>query len=178
MTTEETAKVMEYIKTCYPFAWKQVDAKKTVAVWADQFSEEPRPLVMAAVKAYVSTNATDYPPNIGQIKAMIHKLSAGDELTASDAWTHIRKAISNSGYHAAEEFENLSDTEKRLVGSPKQLYDWAMMDVGTLDSVVASNVQRSFRSVTEKVRFEAALPQTVKALTQRLFLQGATNEQI
>lgn len=176
MTTEETAKVMEYIKTCYPFAWKQVDAKKTVAVWADQFSEEPRPLVMAAVKAYVSTNATDYPPNIGQIKAMIHKLSAGDELTASDAWTHIRKAISNSGYHAAEEFENLSDTEKRLVGSPKQLYDWAMMDVDTLDSVVASNVQRAFRSVAERKRFEAALPQTVKALTQRLLLQGVPDE--
>lgn len=178
MTTEETAKVMEYIKTCYPFAWKQVDAKKTVAVWADQFSEEPRPLVMAAVKAYVATNASDYPPNIGQIKAMIHKLSAGDELTESDAWTHIRKAISNSGYYAAEEFEKLSEVEKRLVGSPKQLYDWAMMDVSTLDSVVASNVQRAFRSVTEKVRFEAALPQTVKALTQRLLLQGATNEQI
>lgn len=175
---EETAKVMEYIKTCYPFAWKQVDAKKTVAVWADQFGEEPRPLVMAAVKAYVSTNATDYPPNIGQIKAMIHKLSAGDELTASDAWIHIRKAISNSGYYAAEEFEKLSDTEKRLVGSPKQLYDWAMMDVDTLDSVVASNVQRAFRSVTERKRFEAALPQTVKALTQRLLLQGVTNEQV
>lgn len=161
MTVQETGRVIDYIKIAFPMAWKDVDHKKTVAVWADMFADEDVRSVMAAVKAYTATDASGFAPSIGAIKSELVKAKLAGAPTAQDAWNHIRKAISNSGYHAAEEFEQLTAAEQRIVGSPRQLYDWGQMDVETLDSVVASNVQRAYRAIWEAERDRLALPSSV-----------------
>ena len=80
---------------------------------------------------------------------------------ANEVWQHIRYAISNSGYHAVEEYARLSPIEQRLVGSPRQLYDWGQMDVERLDSVVASNVQRNYRELISQEAYQLSLPSNV-----------------
>lgn len=164
MTRKEMAEVMDYLKSSYPATWEKgvMDERKTIAVWTDQFADTDARIVQAAVKSIVATNTSDYAPNIGQIKAEIYKLTSGG-VDVQEMWTHIRAAISNSGYHAGEEFSKLSPIERKVVGSPRQLYDWGMMDVDTLDSVVASNVQRALRDRVEVERYQAALPASVKA---------------
>lgn len=53
----------------------------------------------------------------------------------------------------------LSDTVRRVVGSPSQLREWAMMEPDTVQSVVASNFQRSYRSRAASEKEFAALPE-------------------
>lgn len=171
MTVSDMAKVMEYLKTAYPMAWRDVNEKRTLAVWADQFAGDEPEIVQMAVKAFVAMDASGYPPSIGQIKHMAYELRNNTTETAQEAWTHIRAAISNSGYYSGEEFEKLSPVEQRLAGSPRQLYDWSQMSVETLDSVVASNVMRSFKAVQEKEQYRAMLPPAVKAFAERMLLE-------
>ena len=163
MTVKEMAAVMDYLKTSYPYTWEKgvTDERKTISVWADQFADDDPKLVQAAVKSIVATSTSDYAPTIGQVKAEMYRLSAGGA-NAQEMWTHIRKAISNSGYHSADEFALLSPIERKVVGSPRQLFDWSQMDVETLDSVVASNIQRALRDRMETERYQAALPISVR----------------
>lgn len=161
MTVTETAKIMDYLKNGCPNGTRQLDEKKAVLVWADIFSDEEYPLVVAAAKAYVSTNTSGFFPVPAQIKAEITKARMAGMPDANEVWQHIRDAISNSGYHAVEEYARLSPIEQRLVGSPRQLYDWGQMDVERLDSVVASNVQRNYRELISQEAYQLSLPSNV-----------------
>lgn len=161
MTVAETAKIMEYLKQGCPNGTKQLDEKKAVMVWADQFADEEYALVAAAARAYVATNTSGFFPVPAQIKAEITKARMADMPEPYEVWNHIRKAISNSGYHAGEEFDLLSPIEQRLVGSPRQLYEWGQMDIDRLDSVVASNIQKNYRELVSKESYRMALPTSV-----------------
>ena len=66
-------------------------------------------------------------------------------MTAQEAWNLVARAIRNSGYESRKEYDNLPPDIQRLVGSPEQLRDWAMMDSSTVHSVVASNFQRALQ---------------------------------
>ena len=156
MTIKETAAIMEILTIAYP-NWK-VDGAKALKLWANMFADDDPEQVALAVKAYIATDTSGFAPSIGQIKTQIVKMESASMPTDQDAWTHIRAAISNSGYHSGEEFAKLTPIEQRIVGSPRQLYDWALMDVDTLDSVVASNVQRAYRRIQEREQYKLALP--------------------
>lgn len=168
MTTAETARVLEYLKTCYPSAWKDINEKRMVAVWADQFSDTDYGLVTAAVKAFVATDHSGYVPSIGQIKHQINLFHDFGDPTPTEAWNHIRQAISRSAYYSDTEFAKLTEIEQRLVGSPRQLFDWSQMDADTVDSVVASNVQRGFTAIMQRRQYEQALPSAVKERLKQL----------
>lgn len=170
MTVEEMGKVIDYIKTCYPQAWKDVDVKKTVAVWAGMFADDNKHDVMMAVKAYVASDTTGFAPSIGQVKSEMIRVQLQGAPSANDAWTHIRKAISNSAYYSESEFRALTPAEQRIVGSPRQLFDWSQMDVDTLDSVVASNVRRAYQSLADSERYRMTLP--AKLLAQLSEFEG------
>lgn len=168
MTVNEVASILEYIHACYPDRWRNVNERNMIKAWSDQFAGCDPDLVQAAVKAYVATDSEGYVPGPGQIKAQMVKLQTLDAPTPNEVWSHIRAAISNSGYHASEEFEKLSPVEQRLVGSPRQLYDWGQMDVERLDTVVASNIQRAYRTEQERHSYMMALPPVVKERLEQL----------
>jgi hypothetical protein len=91
-------------------------------------------------------------------------------MTEQEAWGYVAKALSRSGYYAQEEFEKLPEQIQRVVGSANQLRDWAMVDNDTLQTVVASNFQRSFRARAKNDKEYLAIPsgirQTIEQLTQ------------
>ena len=168
MTVAETGRVIEYIQTFYPGAWRETDQNHVVLGWADLIPDLDFHSVMVAVKTYVASDKDNRAPNPGQIRAIVVQQRVNEQVTAQDAWNHIRRAISNSGYHAAEEFEKLSPVEQRLAGSPRQLYDWGQMDVETLDSVVASNIMRSYKVLAEREQKKNMLPPTLNAQIEAL----------
>lgn len=171
MTLEETSAVMDILTVAYPqFYRNQTDEEKLMAakLWTEMFSEEDVSIVLKAVKALIATDKKGYPPHIGAVKDKILKMTTPEEMTELEAWGYVRKAISNGIYGAAEEFEKLPPIVKRLVGSSNQIREWAIMDVDTVDSVVASNFQRSFRARAEKEREFMALPADVKDMVSQL----------
>lgn len=171
MTPTETGKIMDILKTAYPRFYsgpEAPDIRKMVSLWSEMFRNDDVALVAAAVKALIESDEKGFPPHIGAVKAKLRLITGGDEMTEAEAWGIVSKAIRNSSYGSREEFEKLPPVLRRLVGSPSQLRDWAMMDSETVHSVVASNFQRSYKVVAQREREVSKLPPDVKAIVGKL----------
>lgn len=166
MNRIETIKLMAILQTAYP----QFYAKKTTEEMNDainlymvMFEDEPAELVGMAVKALIKTRVSSWPPSIGEINEKIMQITQPDEMTEMEAWYFVSRAICNSAYNSAEEFAKLPPVVQRIVGSPNQLREWALMDSGTINSVVSSNFQRSYKARAKNERDYLALPSSVKS---------------
>lgn len=171
MTRKETGIIMDILATAYPRFYSGPDAPdpaKAVSLWAEMFAEDDVALVAAAVKALIATDDKGYPPHIGAVKAKLRQITGGPEKTEADAWNLIARAVRNGLYGAKEEFAKLPPTLQRIVGSPAQLREWAMMDSETLHSVVASNVQRSYKAISSREREIAKLPGDVRKMARQI----------
>ena len=171
MTYDETLTIMSVLKAAYPNYYKDMrrsDADAIVSLWVEMFKDDPAEIVAVAVKAHIATDKKGFPPHIGAIKEAIVKLKTSDEMTEMEAWALVNKATQNSTWHAKEEFDKLPPVIQRLVGSPQQLRDWAAMPADTINSVVASNFQRSYRARVANEREFLALPQDVRQTMELL----------
>lgn len=166
MNRQESYQILALLQANYPDAFRGMSdeaAKMKINLWAEMFADEPFEIVSAAAKAFMATDTKGFAPAVGQIKERIANMRQSDVMTGQDAWNIVTKALRNSAYGSAEEFAQLPPEIQRAVGSPSQLRDWAMMDPETVQSVVASNFQRSFRVRQERERDFAKLPSEVQA---------------
>ena len=167
MTRQETGIIMDILATAYPRFYAGPDApdpEKAVALWAEMFAEDDVAIVAAAVKALIATDDKGFPPHIGAVKAKVRQITQPSGMTPQEAWNLVAKAIRNSAYESREEYDKLPKDIQRLVGSPNQLRDWALMDSDTVHSVVASNFQRSFSARQKADNDFKALPRDVQAM--------------
>ena len=165
MTLEETGKILAVIKKEYPHAFKDFtpqEKKDKVVFWQEMFADDDYGVVGAAIKTYIATNTTPFAPTIGQIKANIRKLTRPDDMSEQEAVNLVLKATRRSLYHSQEEFDKLPPILQRLVGSPSKLKEWASMDAQTVNSVVASNLMRSYKVISEKEKEFQALPSNIQ----------------
>lgn len=166
MTRNDVIKIMSVLRGAYPGFYRGIskaEALDTINLWADMFANDDAALVGVAVKCLIETDEKGFPPTIGQVKAKMRMLASKTAPTESEAWNLVAAAVKNGLYGAAEEFAKLPDVCQRIVGSPSQLRDWAMMDSNSLHSVVASNFQRSYRVISERKKEIAKLPEDVRA---------------
>lgn len=167
MTVDETLKIFAVLKANYSNFFKsmsRIDAEAMVNLWAEMFADEPYEVVGMAIKSYIASDVNGYPPNVGVIKEQMRKLSQTEGLTEQEAINLITKACKNGSYGAKEEFEKLPPILQRLVGSPSQIKEWALMDTDQFKSVVSSNLMRSYRVMAERERQHQALPSDIKNL--------------
>lgn len=180
MTYDETLAIMGVLKAAYPTYYKDMkrsEAENIVALWAEMFKDEQASIVTAAVKMHIATDAKGFPPHIGAIKTAIGKIKQPKELTELEAWGLVQKALRNGIYGSVEEYNKLPPVVQRMVGSPTQLREWAMMDADVVQSVVASNFQRSYKARAASEREHLALPADVRQ-TIALIAGGMTMPQL
>ena len=167
MTYDETLKIFAVLKANYGNFFKnmsRIDAEAQVSLWAEMFEDTPYEVVGMAVKAFIATDVEGYPPNVGRIKQEIRNLSEKEQMTEQEAISLIMKATKNGLYGADKEYEKLPPVLQRLVGSPSQLKVWARMPVDELQTVVASNLMRSYKAIAQREEYEKALPSSIKNL--------------
>ena len=165
MDRNETLKVLSVLKAAYPQFYKGMtreDAEAVVGLWGSMFADDPYMLVAGAVKAFIASDTRGFPPAVGQVREKLASLSAPDEMTDAEAWGLVSRAISNSLYESRKEFEALPETVRRVVGSHNQLREWAAMDISEVQTVVASNFQRSYRARSQRDREYRMLPGDVR----------------
>lgn len=165
MTLKETSAVMDILTVAYPQFYKNQSAQEKLMaakLWAELFAEDQVQTVLAAVKSLIAADEKGFPPHIGAVKEKIRFLTQPEEMTEQEAWNVVSNAIKNSLYGAKEEFSNLPPVVQRLVGSPEQLREWAMMEQDTVGSVVASNFQRSYKVRAKSLREYAMLPASIR----------------
>lgn len=183
MTKQETREMLSILKAAYPHSFKDMtlpDASAMLNLWSMMFESDDKNEVYAAVQALIATRTEGFSPTVGEVKEQMQKLKKHDELDELSAWALVSKACSNGLYGYKEEFAKLPPDVQNAVGSPEQLRDWAMMDVDTVQSVVASNFQRNYRTSVKRQKEFAKLPpnvqQMITGIADRLMLEGKENQ--
>lgn len=165
MNKQETKQILTILKVNYPQSFKNWDREQSqmyLDLWSEAFKDDDVNIVINAVKTIIYSDTREFAPNIGQVKDKIFSLTHEYEMTEYEAWGLVKKALKNSGYHAREEFDKLPQVVQRLVGEPRQLYDWSMMNTDTVDSVIASNFMRSYKVRAKHEKEYLAIPTQVK----------------
>lgn len=180
MNKRDTVGLMAILETAYPAYYaKRNDQQRMEAVnlWAELFADDPAQLVYAAVKTIIVSGGA-FPPSIGEIKNKMHDLTAPEVLSETEAWALVSKAVRNGIYGYKDEYEKLPPTVQAAVGRPEQLKEWAVMDEETVQSVVASNFMRGYKTTLKRERETALIPENVKALLadvgSKMLLEGKT----
>lgn len=83
-------------------------------------------------------------------------------MTELEAWGLVATALRNSAYGSVGEFAKLPPAVKRVVRNPEQLREWALMDADEVQTVIASNFQRSYRTAAKQERDLQALPSSIR----------------
>ena len=150
MTREETSKILTVIKYAYPSFYKDYsenDLIGAVGVWYEQLKSETYQSVSTAVTMIIATSK--FAPTIADVKEKVYELANPDVLSANDAWLYVKKAVQNSTYNYQEEFKNLPEEIKCIVGNAYQLHSWASENENTLDTVIASTFKKDYKTETE-----------------------------
>ena len=169
MTKKEMAEILAVMQANYPDDFRGMSDEAMhgkINLWFMQFRDDDYKEVLAAVMAHIATDTNRFMPPVGVIKAKLVEIRQPNEMTELEAWELVSKATRNSTYNSAEEFAKLPPVVQRLVGSHMQLKEWAAMDSETLQSVVASNFQRSYKVRAKNEREYLALPSSVKTFME------------
>jgi len=167
MTFDETNNILTLLQTEYPQSFSKMDDRAMamkLKLWASEFQYDDYKAVYAVVRAIISAGGREFAPNIGTIREKLRSFSADGELTENEAWARVSRAISNGIYGYEKEYAALPPQIQKAVGEPEQLKRWAVMPVDEVQSVVASNFQRSYRAVAQRERELALIPPDVREL--------------
>lgn len=177
MTKKETAQILSIIDSVYPnFKVKNID--DTLNAWYFVLGDHDYKQITEALKIYINTSQSGFAPSVSELIGMTHKTAALTQMTELEAWTLVRKAISRSTYYAQEEYDKLPETVQKAVGSPEQLRNWASSSIDSIETVVASNFQRTYRAMVKRQEQIEMLPADTRARLdslQRLALEGVKN---
>ena len=80
----------------------------------------------------------------------------------------VYKAICNSAYNSVEEFNKLPVEIQRAVGSAEMLKAWSLLDIEQVQTVIQSNVMRSYKVASKQKKEYEVLPENVKKFTLEL----------
>ena len=139
-----------------------------IEVWYQLLNDIPYPLLSRAVQQYMKVNESSFPPSPASLRKYATRgTGTSGETDALEEWASVKKALRNSIYGSEEEFEKLSDTAKRAVGSPLILKDWAQIDLAELDTVIQSNFLRAWRTSQRAIDEENRLNPDIRTLIEK-----------
>lgn len=162
MTREETQNLLAMMQAAYP-NYNPQDKTATINVWWRTLSDCDWKSVEVAFLIYVRENTSGFAPSPGQIIEKIQMLTVPEEMNEMEAWALVSKAIRRSGYSSQSEFDKLPETVQKAVGSPNQLYAWAI-DSDYNESVVSSHFVKCYRTIIERKKQLNKMPQKIREL--------------
>lgn len=166
MTRDEVIDLQMVMQAAYP-NYKPPDKTVAVNTWLMMLQEYDNQTVMLAVKAYIATDTSGFAPSIGQVIDKIKSITTPKSMSEIEAWSLVRKAISDSGYNATARFNELPMACQRAVGSPSQLRMWAL-DTEFNENVVSSNFMRCYRSEIARQREIDRMPSEIRQMIDKV----------
>lgn len=168
MTRDDVVKMLSLVKAAYPAFYGKMtvrDAENAIALWVDMFSDDDPRIIALAVKDCIATH-DGYPPSIAAIKNQAKRLvrEASDAPGVDDLWAIFSRACGNGIYNSREEFDKLPPVLQRFAGSPRALYDYAMMESDAFNSVVRGQFFKRVEAMQEQEERAALMPPEVKEL--------------
>ena len=164
MTEKEVRQLLAMTQAVYP-NYNPPSREAAVNAWLMCLSEYDNNVVMAAFKAYMTTNTSGFAPAPGQLIEILQTLTQPSELNELEAWSIVRRALRNSGYNAEQEFAKLPTVVQKTVGTPQQLKIWAC-DSEFNENVVSSNFIKTYRTEAKRATELNKMPDDVRKLIE------------
>ena len=164
MTETEVRKLLAMTQAIYP-NYNPPSREAAVNAWLMCLSEYDNNVVMAAFKAYMTTNTSGFAPAPGQLIEILQTLTQPSELNELEAWSLVRKALSDSSYNSVERFQELPPMVQKAVGTPQQLKIWAC-DSEFNENVVSSNFIKTYKTEVKRATELNKIPNDVRKLIE------------
>ena len=168
MTNQEIVKVLELLETAYGAKkfYADTNKEKVIWLWSVMFRDDEAIEVNRAVINCIST--LQFAPTIADIKQRIAKAKMAGQLTEMEAFHLIAKASEDAtDWKTAEaKFTGLPKILQKIVGSPGQLRNWRKVSEEQFETVIASNIMRSYRELASQERDFYALPEQLQMSEQ------------
>lgn len=163
MKKEELITVLERLEEYWRNFYSGSDKERVLNAWYPMFRDDPTEEVNRAVIAYICTEK--FAPTIAGIKAIMAENRMAGQMTEMQAWGKVRKAISeaNGRNEATEAFLKLPPILQKIVCDPSQLRAWRTCSEDTIEGVIASNFQRSYRELAKREAVYYAIPGQLQA---------------
>ena len=167
MTREEFARLVKGMRAVYTYKDFIAD-KDSFDMWYSLLEDLPYKVAAASLKAHMQTNPKV--PTPADIRKGAATMTKKEQLPDLMAWDMVRKAIGRSAYYSEEEFEKLPETIQRVIGTPRQLFEWSQTQDG-VDTVVSSQFLRAYRAEQEREEGRRRLSADVLSLVQNTITQ-------
>lgn len=133
-------------------------------VWYGLLKDLSYKQVNIAVQKHMLTER--FPPTIADLREKSNEVIEKqlEEMSELEAWSLVRKAIGNSGYHSEEEFQKLPEACKIAVGTASNLREWALMDSDQVETVEQSHFIRNYRTAVKRLSEEKKIPESLRKL--------------
>ena len=172
MTEKEVRQLLAMTQAVYP-NYNPPSREAAVNAWLMCLSEYDNNVVMAAFKAYMTTNTSGFAPAPGQLIEILQTLTQPSELNELEAWSLVRKALSDSSYNSVERFQELPPIVQKAVGTPQQLKIWAC-DSEFNENVVSSNFIKTYRTEVKRATELNKMPENVRKLIEMVNTNSAS----
>lgn len=158
MLKKELITVLERLEEYYRNFYYGSDKERVLNAWYPMFRDDEAGEVNRAAITYICTEK--YAPSVAGIKTIMAENRMAGQMTEMEAWNQIRKAIdaANGRTQAAEAYAKLPPILRKLVCEPNRLRVWFRCDDNTLEGVIASNIQRSYRELAKREAVYYAIP--------------------
>lgn len=163
MTRDEVKEIIMIMTYTYS-NYKPADITATVDTWTAILASYQFEHIRAALHSYILSDTKGFAPTPGQLIDKIPVKSF--DMTEMEAWGMVNKALSNSNYHAKEEFDKLPLVVQKTLGRFEVLQEWAGMEIDTVQSVIQSNFIRNYRTVLQREKERNKLPTKLREILE------------
>lgn len=147
MTREEFSTLVKAMKAVYTDV-KFIPDKDAFDVWYAMLNDIEYKQMSLAVQAYIQTEK--FPPSVADLRSKCLKFVPDNSINEMQAWSMVSKAIRDSAYHALERFNELPQLVQKAVGSPENLRNWGLSDMGSVETVIQSNFIKTYRTILQR----------------------------
>lgn len=164
MTEKEVRQLLAMTQAVYP-NYNPPSREAAVNAWLMCLGEYDNNVVMAAFKAYMTTNTSGFAPAPGQLIEILQTLTQPSELNELEAWSLVRQALKNCNYNSEQEFAKLPTIIQKTVGTPQQLRIWAS-DTEFNENVASSNFIKTYRTEVKRAAELNKMPEDIRKLVE------------
>lgn len=159
MTREDVQELLAMTQSIYT-NFKPANKIATVNGWHFMLKDIQKEKVLKAFEIFCKTDTSGFAPSPSQILKLSNEIfEKNQSITDLESWSIVRKALRNSIYHSKEEFEELPEICKRVVGNHESLKEWALKDTDEVETVIMSHFLRTYRIVKERMEIERYVPE-------------------
>lgn len=145
ITREEFATLVKGINSVFPDCIKDKDA---FDVWYLLLNDLSYEVLSTAIHKYMMTEK--FPPKPADIRRLSAQMTTDGIPSEVEAWAMVRKALESLKWdNPQEEYDKLPEVVRRAVGNPANLKEWAMSDMGDVETVISSNFMRTYKAVSK-----------------------------